>query len=60
MNICLSVPCLFGVALVAYMLSPSTFPVRAPEVYHIPMGSANPGRKACYSTPQLTIGSAGS
>lgn len=55
-NIRLSVPCLFRVALVGY----STFPGRAPEVYHIPMGSANPERKACYNTPQLTIGSAGS
>lgn len=59
-NIRLSVPCLFRVTLVAYICPPSTFPGRAPEIYHIPMGSANPERKACYNTPQLTIGSAGS
>ena len=41
-------------------ISSNTSPGRALEAYHIPKGMANPGRKACYNTPQLTIGSAGS
>lgn len=41
-------------------ISSSTSPGRALEVYHTPKGRANPGRKACYNAPQLTIGSAGS